>query len=453
MKMIRFAGLALICALATTMHAQSYKILYNLGNKAGDPSRPSSAGIIAQSRGGNMFSTSGLGGTHNLGSAFYITTGGSLKVLHSFDGADGQDSASGLTLATDGQYYGTTRQGGTYGYGTIFKMTQNGIVTTLYSFHGGADGAYPTAPPIQSVGGDFYGVTEGQGATYFGSVYKITRYGDFTLLHTFPSTGADGEEPAGPLVQGTDYFFYGTATNRGAHGAGTIFRVSSTGDFKVVFNFDGAHGALPVSGLIQANDGNYYGVAFEGGTNGTGTVFKMTPAYAVRVLHNFDATENSGFANGGLVQATDGNLYGTDAYNLFRITTGGTFTVLHPFTYSTGASPYDTLIQHTNGVLYGMTLQGGGGANNGVFYSLTAGLKPFVTYLPIYGRVGTSVQILGQGFTADSIVSFNGVPATVSDVSPTYLRAIVPGGATSGWITVTTSKGTLQSNKKFLIHP
>jgi hypothetical protein len=98
-----------------------------------------------------------------------------------------------------------------------------------------------------------------------------------------------------------------------------------------------------------------------------------------------------------------------------------------------------------------MTLQGGA-ARNGVFYSLTVGLKQFVTYLPIYGRVGTTVQILGQGFTADSIVSFNGVPATVTDVNPTYLRAIVPGGATSGWITVTTTKGTLKSNKKFIVH-
>jgi uncharacterized repeat protein (TIGR03803 family) len=203
--------------------------------------------------------------------------------------------------------------------------------------------------------------------------------------------------------------------------------------------------------LIQANDGNYYGVTFEGGSNGTGVVFKMTPGHAVSVLHNFDDTKDGGFPNGGLVQATDGNLYGTDDSNLFRITTGGTFTVVHTFTFSTGASPCDTLIQHTNGVLYGMTLQGGA-ARNGVFYSLTVGLKQFVTYLPIYGRVGTTVQILGQGFTADSIVSFNGVPATVTDVNPTYLRAIVPGGATSGWITVTTTKGTLKSNKKFIVH-
>jgi uncharacterized repeat protein (TIGR03803 family) len=125
---------------------------------------------------------------------------------------------------------------------------------------------------------------------------------------------------------------------------------------------------------------------------------------------------------------------------------------VHTFTISTGISPYDTLIQHTNGLLYGMTLSGGA-ADDGVFYSLDVGLKPFVTYLPTYGRVGTTVQILGEGFTADSTVSFNGVPASFTEVYPTYLRAVVPGGAMSGPITVTTPTGTLTSNKTFLVRP
>ena len=76
-----------------------------------------------------------------------------------------------------------------------------------------------------------------------------------------------------------------------------------------------------------------------------------------------------------------------------------------------------------------------------------------ITYLSTYGRVGTTVQILGEGFTADSTVSFNGVPARFTEVYPTYLRAVVPGGATSGPITVTTPSGTLTSNKVFLVRP
>jgi hypothetical protein len=116
-----------------------------------------------------------------------------------------------------------------------------------------------------------------------------------------------------------------------------------------------------------------------------------------------------------------------------------------------GANPV-ALIQHTNGFLYGFTEQGGEGGN-GVFYRLDIGQAPFVTYLSSYGRVGMTVQILGQYFTSDSEVFFNGVPAEVTEVEPTYMRVVVPDGATSGFITVTTAKGTLKSDKVFLVRP
>ena len=138
------------------------------------------------------------------------------------------------SLAIDGQYYGTTVSGGTFGHGTIFKMSQDGTVTKLHDFTGGSDGANPYAAPIQSVKGDFYGTTQGCCSNY-GSVYRITKYGNFTLLHAFTST--DGRNPFAALVQGTNYYFYGTTMDGGAGGNGTIFRVSSTGDFKVLVNF------------------------------------------------------------------------------------------------------------------------------------------------------------------------------------------------------------------------
>jgi hypothetical protein len=110
------------------------------------------------------------------------------------------------------------------------------------------------------------------------------------------------------------------------------------------------------------------------------------------------------------------------------------------------------LLQHTNGILYGDTYAGGK-FDKGVFYSLDAGLPPFVTYLPTYGRAGVVVQILGQGFTDTSQVFFNGTLATFKLVYPTYIRATVPDGATSGPITVVTANGTLTSNKVFIVHP
>jgi uncharacterized repeat protein (TIGR03803 family) len=454
--MIRLTGLALIWALVATMHAQSYKVLVNF-NEA-PPSMPS-AGVIAQSRGGYMLTmASAVEEWPVPGVAFRISTSGDLTVLHQFDGTDGAFPAAGLTLARNGRFYGTTAGDGTASFGKIFEMTPDGIVKTLHEFAGNTDGGSPEAPPIQSLYGDFYGTTFGSGdGTHPGTVYKIDSSGDFTPLHAF--TGPDGSNPFGPLVQATNYWFYGTTLNGGTHGLGTIFRISHSGEFEVLFNFDGANGSAPYAGLIQANDGNFYGVTAAGGAHFSGVVFRMTPTHQVTVLHDFTGGADGANASGELVQATDGNLYGTTSEGgafgwgvLFGINpTTGHFSTLHSFDLSNGGSPLG-LIQHTNGFLYGDTVSGGTGFR-GVFYRFDLGLPPFVTYLPCYGRVGMTADILGQYFTADTQVFFNGVRAQVTRVEPTYMRVVVPDGATSGFITVTTTKGTLKSNKEFLVRP
>lgn len=443
-----FLGLALLFTAAPALYAQTFTILYSFGTVNGDPTYPSTPGIIAQGRDGSMFSTAGYGDSIATGKAFSITTAGSLKVVHAFKGVT--QLTSGLTLGTDGKYYGVAPTGGAYGQGKVFKMTADGVVTTLYSFHGGADGGHPTAPPIESEAGQFYGTSDN-------AVYKVTRYGDFTLLHTFE--GINGAGPKGPLVQGTDYFFYGTTSGGGTSGKGTIFRISRNGDFQLLVSFDGSNGNYPASGVIQASDGNFYGTTIYG--NHGPVIFKMTRDFKLSVLHTIDVNTEGYDPLAGLVQATDGNLYGatdgggdSDAGFLWRITPAGKFTILRSLVWSqySGLRPGCKMMQHTDGRLYGMTW-GGGEQMNGTFYSLDVGLKPFVTYLPTYGRAGASVQILGQGFSAASVVSFNGVPATVTELSPTFLRATVPGGATTGPITVTTTTGTLTSNKVFIIHP
>jgi uncharacterized repeat protein (TIGR03803 family) len=207
--------------------------------------------------------------------------------------------------------------------------------------------------------------------------------------------------------------------------------------------------------MIEGNDGNFYG------TTTYNNVFKMTPAGVVTILYGFSWVIDHGWMPiGGVVQASDGNFYGTtqrggafDAGALYRVSPAGDFAVLHDFEPNTGTSAENTLMQHTNGILYGTT-DAGGSANKGTFFSMDLGLPTFVSYLPVYGRVGAQVQILGQNFTADTVVSFNGTPATsVVVVYPTYIQAIVPVGATTGPITATTSTGTLTSKKVFVIHP
>ena len=457
MSKLRLAKIAMGLALASAPAlAQTYSVLYNFGSASGDPTNPRFSGLIAQSRRGYLFSTADDRWTDGLGTAFRITPGGSLTVLHHFNGTDGQAPVGGLSLGTNGIYYGTTESGGESGYGTIFKITADGKLITLYSFTGGADGGFPSAPPIQGIDGNFYGTTAGGGGNN-GSVYRITPSGRFTLLHSFADI--DGATPYAPLVQGTDGNFYGTTAYGGTNYLGTIFRIKSSGKFEVLFNFDGTHGSNPYAPLIQGRDGTFYGVALGGGSAGGGVAFKMAPRGRLTVLHDFTGGSDGNNEVGGLTQATDGNFYGTNnlggTYNwgvLFRITPSGIFTVLHDFHWNSGASPQATLLQHTNGVLYGDTAVGGT-AGDGAFYSLDLSLAPFVTFMPAARGIGKRVEVFGQGFAGTSAVSLNGTAAKFTVVSDTYLVAIVPNGATSGFITVNTPSGTLKSNKKFLVRP
>jgi uncharacterized repeat protein (TIGR03803 family) len=476
--------LILIAISATTSaYAQTFYVLYNFGSHAGDPANPS--GIVAQGRDGNLYTTSPYGGAYRYGcgegcgAVFEVSPSGQLRVLYSFcsqaNCADGSLPYGGLTLGTDGNFYGTTTYGGLagcegVGCGTIFKIAPNGSLTVLYSFTGGADGYHPAPPPIQGTDGNFYGTAfSGGSGSGCGTVYRMTTSGAFTTLFQFG--GGNGCHPVAPLVLGTDGDFYGTTGFGGDRGGdGVIFKIAPKVGFTVLYAFDGVHGSRPYAPLVQGSDGNFYGTTVAGGGWSGGVVFQITPTGTLTVLHDFDPTDGSN-TYAGLVQATDGNFYGAAQYGgssfcfdygcgtLFQVTPAGSYSVLYNFDDITGSWPTAAPLQHTNGLLYGDTPYGGTGVSCsgnscwGVFYSLDASLPAFVTLLPYSGKVGRAIQILGQGFTSASTVSFNGTPATVRVDSATFLRALVPSGATTGFVTVTTSSGTLTSNRQFVVTP
>jgi hypothetical protein len=176
------------------------------------------------------------------------------------------------------------------------------------------------------------------------------------------------------------------------------------------------------------------------------------------------------YAYAGLVQATDEKFYGTvyrQFGTAFAITREGTVTT--PYTFCSqlnctdGDYPLAGLIQGTDGNLYGVTIVGGadiacnlvqGSAGCGTVFSLSVpGLGPFVEALTYSGKVGKTIEFLGQGFTKSTTVSFNGTPASRSVKSGSYLTARVPSEATTGFVTITTPSGSLQSNKSFRVIP
>ena len=378
-------------AAAIVSPAQSLTLLHSFDGS--DGSKP--YGALVQAADGNFYGTTAYGSTVSgwtgFGKVFEITPSGSETTLHSFIKSDGATPYGALIQATDGNFYGTTLEGGgsqscDRGCGTVFKMTPSGTLTTLHSFcaqSGCADGSAPFAGLIQATDGNFYGTTATGGANAIGTVFKITPSGTLTTLHSFE--GTDGVYPEGPLVQATDGNFYGT-TNQGGSGCvvgcGTIFKITPDGTLTTLHLFTYDEGQRSVAGLVQTSDGNFYGTTTEGGigdcVEGCGTVFRITPDGTLTVLHLFTGPDG-GDATGTLIQATDGSLYGTTyvrgTYNfgtIFKISMNGTFTVLHNFINrpTEGFYPYAGLIQARDGNFYGTTSYGGSDSYYGTVFRL-----------------------------------------------------------------------------------
>jgi len=180
------------------------------------------------------------------------------------------------------------------------------------------------------------------------------------------------------------------------------------------------------------------------------------PAQTFTTLHSFDGMDGAHLRS-GLVQATNGNLYGTtadgganSAGTVFKITPSGTLTTLHTFDGMDGDSPYAALVQATNGNLYG-TAFGGGTNKDGTVFRLSVGLGPFVEIEPTSGNVGMAVVILGTNLTGATSVTFNGTAAKFTVVSKSEIKTTVPTGGTTGPVEVKTPRGTLESNLVFRV--
>jgi len=327
-----FAALVLCAIAAVCGSAQTFTTLHSFCSQGGaacaDGHSPWTT--LVQATNGYLYGATEAG-AYGGGTIFAMTTGGMLNTLYSFCSqggcADGA-TAVGLVQATNGEIYGTTAAGGAGNNGAVFKMTQDGSLTTLYSFcvQGPpcTDGSAPNAGLIQASDGFLYGTTLRGGGPEEGSIFRITPAGKLVPLYNFCRQGypcPDGYDPYGPLLQGADGNLYGTTSAGGAYGGGTIFRITPAGSLTTLYNFCAqagcADGQDPLGGLLQASDGNLYGTTFLGGANNSGTVFRVAPNGAFASLYSFCAQSqcaDGSFPAGALIQSTDGNLYGTTEY-------------------------------------------------------------------------------------------------------------------------------------------
>jgi uncharacterized repeat protein (TIGR03803 family) len=223
--------------------------------------------------------------------------------------------------------------------------------------------------------GNLYGATPSGGTLGFGGVFKITPTGTYSVIYNFDGT-AHGKTPRSGLTLGTDGSVYGTTWQGGTSNYGNIFQITSAGVLTVLHNFSYSDGGNPYSPPIQGTDGNYYGATEAGGT-GSGTVYKITSSGTFTSLHSFSFAECA-TPIAPLIQGADGNFYGIcntggaagGDGSVVKITAAGVVTVMYSFDFTHGSHPNGPLVQGTDGNFYGTT-SGGGTLDGGVVFKLT----------------------------------------------------------------------------------
>jgi uncharacterized repeat protein (TIGR03803 family) len=463
----------------------AYADLYEFdGTTAGDPQ----GGLTLA--GGNYYGTTYSGGTYDLGTIFVFNPSNKppLKVLYSFNGTDSEDpeappvlakdgnlygfaltgapyrvtlpaetvtplssTAPGeiydpLFLAADGYLYGTSATGGTSGLGTVFRMSTTGAIDILYNFTGvGTDGATPMGPLTQALNGVFYGTTSTGGSSNMGVVFAMSvSAGKATVktLYSFnPST--DGEQPRAGLLAGADGFLYGVNPFGGADDSGTIYQISKAGFFNKLFDFTDGVAPAPGKGafatLMAHTNGTYYGLTGAGGASNSGVVYGLTPAKPILSL----IVEGPIFVLPGVpVEILGNNLAEVSSLSFAGV----------PAQFQPGSNTYLTAIVPSAAVDGFVTATFPSGLQ--IQSQSKMHILPLVTNLdPTSGPVGTQVGIVGGGFAGANKVTFGGVKATsFTVVSPTLIQAIVPTGAKTGKVSVSTHNGNALSKETFTVN-
>ncbi|MBV8798283.1 MAG: hypothetical protein JO208_00505 [Alphaproteobacteria bacterium] len=302
-------------------------------------------------------------------------------ILHRFNGTDGTNSQTALTLGPDGRFYGTTLAAGQFNRGTVFAIDPaTGAFTTLHHFASN-EGSDPYGQLLLASDGNFYGTTRYGGdpncPSGCGTIYRISPAGDYATLHVM--TELEGTTLQGGLIEGPGGLLYGTATMGGdlnCHGVGascgTVYSFSpKTLQVTVLHKFNFSDGRWPYGRLVLASNGDLYGTTSSGAAGEAGTVYRLKAnGKGFKNLVQFANTDAGCQPKAGLIQADNGSLYGMteDCGNnnsgaIYSVSPRGELSTIHRFNpdgYARdGKNPTAELLQAPNGKLYGTTRLGG----------------------------------------------------------------------------------------------
>ena len=373
------AALAFVALTTQSAQAQTLHVLYNFAGASdgGDPY----ASLIRDAA-GNLYSTFGYGGgTSFSGGVFKVAPDGTETVLYSFTGgADGAFPEAALIRDSAGNLYGTTTQGGSDNIGVVFKVDPSGTETVLHSFTGGTDGVIPVGGLLRDAAGNLYGTTSQGGSSNDGILFKINPSGKETILHTFSGGTNDGKYPTyTSLLIDAEGNLYGVTEEGGSADGGILYKLSKTGKLTILHSFTGGttDGCNVLGAPFRDAAGNFYGTTSSCGTHTLGTVWKVNKYGKEKVLHSFAGGTGDGeYPLAGVTVDAKGNVYGTTSVGgasnfgtVYKVSKSGQFTLLHSFNGTDGKNVYGGLVQNTRGTLFG-TAQNGGTIGYGTVWKI-----------------------------------------------------------------------------------
>jgi uncharacterized repeat protein (TIGR03803 family) len=391
----RAAGLLLAGAALAVPAARAQPARFDVVHAFQGAEGYATTGQLVRARDGNFYGTNDLGGAAGLGTVFRVTPDGVLTVLHAFTGLDGAEPAGGLAEGPDGRLYGATTYGGPFGRGTVFLISTAGHFERLHAFSDLPSPAHPWSQLVVSPQGELFGTTTTGGSHDGGTVFAMDRSGQVRVLHSFDMADPafSGTSPRGLLLT-PDGLLVGVAATSGASpgctfftGCGGVFTLSTDGRAFHGSLFRDGLGANPEGAPILASDGNLYGTAQGGGDlvqchdqGGCGTIWRLVPDGRLQAVHRFHGIDGTAPA-GRLLQASDGNLYGTTVYGgtaegchvelgcgvVFRLSAFGGLRVVHRFELADGIRPWSGLVEAPDGALYGTTSEAGAAGMGTVF--------------------------------------------------------------------------------------
>ena len=322
-----------------------------------------------------LWGMTSYGGTDNVGTIFKVNGDGTgFSSVFSFDVTSGYIPRGSLCLAPNGKFYGTTNGGGSQSVGTVFCFDPaNSAFTKIVDFNY-TNGAYGWGSLTLADNGMLYGNSYG-GANGNGNIFRVNPTNN-TFSNLYSLGSGDGASPGGKMALAANGLLYGMTAYDGAHSGGTIFSFNTNGNvYNNVHDFNTPDGRTGYGSLVAAADSNLYGMTRNGGMYGVGVLFRFNPALnAYTKLMDFD-TLNGKWSWNSLIEVAGSKLFGMTTNGganargvIFSYDySSSTYQLEHSFDYANGAVPFGGVVQAGDGLLYGMTFNGGSDSSGTVF--------------------------------------------------------------------------------------